>query len=72
VPCITSAVYAVVSLYKLIGPAGCHHHPCKIYITLRCMGKSAPNLERTNYVCRPNFGNRVFSKQRDDCAVFLR
>jgi len=28
VPCITSAVYAVVSLCKLIGPVGCHHRPC--------------------------------------------
>ena len=71
VPCITSAVYAVASLYKVTGPIDCHHHPCKIYITLCRMGKTALNLERPNYVCRPNFGHHVVFKQRDECAVFL-
>jgi len=35
------------------------------------MGKSAPNLERPNYVCRSNFWSHVVWKQRGDCTVFL-
>lgn len=56
----------------MIGSIGFHHRPCKIYIILCRMGKTAPNLERSNYGCRPTFGSHVFRKQRNDCMVFLR